>query len=141
MNGASSVSERIRAEARGAWNAILGHRFFREVATDSIDDHVFARYLRIKTKGNAEQQKHAPDSDPGSRDPGGRVNSLSHTQGRSRMLVLGSSGSVRGCSATSIPAAILDPKHAFKDTWAESVRKIANAADFGGRRVCSEPAN
>ena len=57
------------------------------------------------------------------------------------MLVLGSSGSVRGCSATSIPAAILDPKHAFEDTWAESVRKIANAADFGGRRVCSEPAN
>ena len=56
MNGASSVSERIRAEARGAWNAILGHRFFREVATDSIDDHVFARYLRIETKGNAEQQ-------------------------------------------------------------------------------------
>ena len=48
MNGASSVSERIRAEARGAWNAILGHRFFREVATDAIDDHVFARYLRIE---------------------------------------------------------------------------------------------
>ena len=30
------------------WNAILGHRFFREVATDAIDDRVFARYLRIE---------------------------------------------------------------------------------------------
>lgn len=48
MNGASSFSERMRAEARGNWNAILGHRFFREVGTDAIDDHIFARYLRIE---------------------------------------------------------------------------------------------
>ena len=33
---------------RRTWNAILGHRFFREVATDAIDDRVFARYLRIE---------------------------------------------------------------------------------------------
>ena len=32
----------------GTWNAILDHRFFREVATDAIDDRVFARYLRIE---------------------------------------------------------------------------------------------
>ena len=98
---------------------------------------------RAGTKGNAEQQStdrtqtrarvtHALSA---------HGNSPSHTQGRKRMLELGSSGSVRGCSATSIPAAILDPQHAFKDTWAESMRKIANAADFGGRRVCCEPAN
>ena len=48
MNDTSSFSERMRAEARGTWNAILGHRFFREVATDAIDDQVFARYLRIE---------------------------------------------------------------------------------------------
>ena len=38
MNDTSSFSERMRAQARGTWNAILGHRFFREVATDAIDD-------------------------------------------------------------------------------------------------------
>jgi thiaminase (transcriptional activator TenA) len=47
MNGVS-FSERVRDQARGTWNAILGHRFFREVATDAIDDRVFARYLRIE---------------------------------------------------------------------------------------------
>ena len=48
MNDASSFSERMRDQARETWNAILGHRFFREVATDAIDDRVFARYLRIE---------------------------------------------------------------------------------------------
>ena len=47
MNGVS-FSERMRDQARETWNAILGHRFFREVATDAIDDRVFARYLRIE---------------------------------------------------------------------------------------------
>jgi thiaminase/transcriptional activator TenA len=38
----------MQSEARGIWDAALGHRFFREVATDAIDDRVFARYLRIE---------------------------------------------------------------------------------------------
>jgi thiaminase (transcriptional activator TenA) len=38
----------MRAQVRRTWNAILGHRFFREIATDAIDDRVFARYLRIE---------------------------------------------------------------------------------------------
>jgi thiaminase (transcriptional activator TenA) len=46
MNDA--FSERMRDQARGIWNAILDHRFFREVAMDAIDDRVFARYLRIE---------------------------------------------------------------------------------------------
>src|ERR1700692_2779646 len=48
MSDASSFSERMRIEASGTWNAILAHRFFREVATDTISDRVFARYLRIE---------------------------------------------------------------------------------------------
>jgi thiaminase len=48
MNDASSFSERMRAQGRRTWNAILGHRFFREVATDAIDDRVFVWYLRIE---------------------------------------------------------------------------------------------
>jgi thiaminase/transcriptional activator TenA len=43
-----SFSERMRAHSDRTWNAILGHRFFREVTTDAIDDRVFARYLRIE---------------------------------------------------------------------------------------------
>jgi thiaminase/transcriptional activator TenA len=43
-----SFSENMRFRAEGTWNAVLGHRFFREVATDAIDDRVFARYLRIE---------------------------------------------------------------------------------------------
>jgi thiaminase/transcriptional activator TenA len=43
-----SFSERMRAHADRTWRAILRHRFFREVATDTIDDRVFARYLRIE---------------------------------------------------------------------------------------------
>jgi thiaminase (transcriptional activator TenA) len=48
MNDTSSFSERMRAKARETWNAVLSHRFFREVATDAIDDRVFVRYLRIE---------------------------------------------------------------------------------------------
>jgi thiaminase (transcriptional activator TenA) len=48
MSDTSSFSERMRIEAHATWSAILGHRFFREVATDAIDDRVFARYLRIE---------------------------------------------------------------------------------------------
>ena len=48
MSDKSSFSERMRAHADRTWNAILGHRFFREVATDAIDNRVFARYLRIE---------------------------------------------------------------------------------------------
>ena len=43
-----SFSERMRSQAEEAWNAALSHRFFREIATDAIDDRVFARYLRIE---------------------------------------------------------------------------------------------
>ena len=48
MSGEASFSERMRARSDRTWNGILGHRFFREVATDAIDDRVFARYLRIE---------------------------------------------------------------------------------------------
>jgi thiaminase (transcriptional activator TenA) len=48
MSDKPSFSERMRIEARATWSAILDHRFFREVATDAIDDRVFARYLRIE---------------------------------------------------------------------------------------------
>jgi thiaminase/transcriptional activator TenA len=44
----SSFSERMRSQCGETWNAALGHRFFREIATDAIDDRVFARYLRIE---------------------------------------------------------------------------------------------
>jgi thiaminase/transcriptional activator TenA len=48
MNDTSSFSERMRARADRTWRAILRRRFFREVATDVINDRVFARYLRIE---------------------------------------------------------------------------------------------
>jgi thiaminase/transcriptional activator TenA len=48
MNEESLFSERMRAHSNRTWNAILGHRFFREVATHAMDDRVFARYLRIE---------------------------------------------------------------------------------------------
>jgi thiaminase (transcriptional activator TenA) len=48
MNDTSSFSEGMRARADRTWRAILRHRFFREVATDVINDRVFARYLRIE---------------------------------------------------------------------------------------------
>lgn len=48
MNDTRSFSERMRSEAHRTWETALDHRFFREVATDVIDDRVFARYLRIE---------------------------------------------------------------------------------------------
>jgi thiaminase (transcriptional activator TenA) len=48
MNDAPAFSERMRADARRTWDAALDHPFFREIATDAIDDCVFARYLRIE---------------------------------------------------------------------------------------------
>jgi thiaminase (transcriptional activator TenA) len=48
MNDTSSFSEGMRARADRTWRAILRHRFFREVATDVINDRVFTRYLRIE---------------------------------------------------------------------------------------------
>jgi thiaminase (transcriptional activator TenA) len=44
----ASFSENMRAHSDRTWKAILGHRFFREIATDAIGDRVFARYLRIE---------------------------------------------------------------------------------------------
>ncbi len=38
----------MRSQAKVAWDAAIGHRFFREVANDTIDDRVFARYLKIE---------------------------------------------------------------------------------------------
>jgi thiaminase/transcriptional activator TenA len=43
-----SFSAKIRSQGNETWNAVLAHRFFREVATDTIDDRVFARYLMIE---------------------------------------------------------------------------------------------
>ena len=48
MKDAPSFSQRMRDQARETWDAIVGHRFFREVATDAIDDRIVARYLRIE---------------------------------------------------------------------------------------------
>ena len=39
-------TDHLRAEAQTTWDAVLSHRFFREVAADTLEDHVFARYLR-----------------------------------------------------------------------------------------------
>jgi thiaminase/transcriptional activator TenA len=40
--------ESLRAEAQTTWDAVLDHRFFREVEADTLADEVFARYLRIE---------------------------------------------------------------------------------------------
>ena len=44
----SSFSERMRSSAAGTWNAIVSHRFFREIQSDTIEDRQFARYLRLE---------------------------------------------------------------------------------------------
>jgi thiaminase/transcriptional activator TenA len=44
----SSFCETMRAAVRPAWDAIVGHRFFREIASDALPNEVFARYLRIE---------------------------------------------------------------------------------------------
>jgi thiaminase (transcriptional activator TenA) len=43
-----TFSESMRAAAEDTWNAALDHRFFREVATDAIEDRAFERYLRVE---------------------------------------------------------------------------------------------
>ena len=48
MSDELSFSQRMRSESHGTWTTILDHRFFREVAMDTIDDRIFARYLRIE---------------------------------------------------------------------------------------------
>ena len=48
MSDTSSFSERMRARSDRTWKAILDHRFFRDIATDAVSDHVFSRYLRIE---------------------------------------------------------------------------------------------
>lgn len=42
------TSEAIRTSASIEWQAALGHRLFREIITDVVDDRVFQRYLRIE---------------------------------------------------------------------------------------------
>jgi thiaminase/transcriptional activator TenA len=46
--GEVTFSEQMRSQTKAAWDAAIGHRFFRQVANDTIADHVFARYLRIE---------------------------------------------------------------------------------------------
>ena len=43
-----SMSERMKSQARATWDAIVGHRFFGEIAEDTVDDRVFGRYLGIE---------------------------------------------------------------------------------------------
>jgi thiaminase/transcriptional activator TenA len=45
---AASFTDRMLASAKTTWEAALAHRFFREVTEDTIEDAVFARYLRIE---------------------------------------------------------------------------------------------
>jgi len=47
-NAPIAFCEALRASALPTWNAALDHRFFREVAADTLADEVFARYLRIE---------------------------------------------------------------------------------------------
>src|SRR5271166_5552515 len=46
--GEVTFSEQMRSQTKAAWDAAIGHRFFRGVANDTIDDRVFARYLKIE---------------------------------------------------------------------------------------------
>src|SRR5271165_2820120 len=41
-------SEHMRSKARATWDAVISRRFFREIGEDTIEDRVFARYLRIE---------------------------------------------------------------------------------------------
>src|SRR5271165_6328195 len=46
--GEVTFSEQMRSQTKAAWDAAIGVRFFREVANDTVDDRVFARYLKIE---------------------------------------------------------------------------------------------
>ena len=48
MTAQFSFCEGLRVAAQPVWDAVVAHRFFREVASDSLADGVFARYLRIE---------------------------------------------------------------------------------------------
>lgn len=43
-----TVSEQLRARSRGVWDAAVEHRLFLEIASDTVSDAVFRRYLRIE---------------------------------------------------------------------------------------------
>ena len=43
-----SFTEGMRAAAGDSWAGALDHRFFREVAADTVTDAVFQRYLRVE---------------------------------------------------------------------------------------------
>jgi thiaminase (transcriptional activator TenA) len=38
----------MRSKARATPDAVISHRFFREIGEDMIEDRVFTRYLRIE---------------------------------------------------------------------------------------------
>jgi len=44
----STFSDRMRERAYRTWDAIVGHRFFGEIAADTVADAVFARYLCVE---------------------------------------------------------------------------------------------
>lgn len=43
-----STANEIRSHATREWRAATGHRLFREIIADVVDDDVFERYLRIE---------------------------------------------------------------------------------------------
>lgn len=43
-----AFSDEMRRAAAATWDAAIAHRFFREVAADTVPDRVFERYLRIE---------------------------------------------------------------------------------------------
>jgi thiaminase (transcriptional activator TenA) len=43
-----TFSDQMRTAALATWSAAIGHRFFREVMADEVEDDVFARYLRVE---------------------------------------------------------------------------------------------
>jgi thiaminase/transcriptional activator TenA len=43
-----TFTEGMRTAAGAVWDASLDHRFFRDVAADTITDDVFRRYLRVE---------------------------------------------------------------------------------------------
>jgi thiaminase/transcriptional activator TenA len=47
-NSERQFSEYMRSKAQATWDAVIGHRFFREIGDDTIEDGVFSRYLRIE---------------------------------------------------------------------------------------------
>jgi thiaminase/transcriptional activator TenA len=48
MDQAMSMSEQMRSQPHATWDAMVNHRFFREIAEDAVDDRVFVRYLGIE---------------------------------------------------------------------------------------------